>query len=290
VAASTGLGCFWAFWGIIENFHEGWYGDSVLRNLGLMLVQYLSPMLLFVAMGLVSIHWTWFGGVLHATVALAVLNFFRPWFSPGAMLIATPLLVIGLLYAVGVIWPRKIAAALVLGLPLLVVVACGIEPVIRVAGRVDDGDRSIRLVEGNGMRLEWAQQGPGWPDEGVWWQEAKRRCRYLSADGSHLAETAQNVGRLPTVEEAVKSMARHGQNCAGVWDAGLGKASYLTTPDKESPLWNTRSKVIYWWTATEVDEERAYMIVYDGKVWSRQKRIAPPYFSFRAVRNVNTDR
>lgn len=55
VAGSTGFGCFWAFWGVIENFHEGWYGDSALWNLGLMLVQYLSPMLLFVAMGFVSI-------------------------------------------------------------------------------------------------------------------------------------------------------------------------------------------------------------------------------------------
>ena len=136
VAFSTGLACFWAFWGIIENFHEGWYGDSVLGNLGLMLVQYLSPMLLFVAMGLVSIHWKWVGGVLHAAVALAALGFFRPWFSTGAVLIATPLLVIGLLYAVGVIRPRKITAAFLVGLPLLVVLGFGIEPAIRVAGRV----------------------------------------------------------------------------------------------------------------------------------------------------------
>ena len=74
------------------------------------------------------------------------------------------------------------------------------------------------------------------------------------------------------------------------WVEVLGKASYRITPDKESPLWNTRSQVIYWWTATEVDEDRAYMVVYDGKVWPRRKRFAPPCFGFRAVRDVKTDR
>jgi len=285
VAGSTGLGCFWAFWGICENFQEGWYGDSLLWNLGLMLAQYLSLMLLFVALGLVSIRWKWAGGLLHAVLGCAALGFFR--FSTGTVLmIATPIWAIGLLYTVGLVRPRKLAAAVVVGLPLLVVIACGIEPAIRVAGRVDDGNREIRLVEGNGVRLEWAPQGPGWPDEGVPWPEAKRRCRYLSADASTLAEKPQDVWRLPTVGEAVRSMTRHGRNCGGLWVEHTARATYDVTPDKESPLWNTHSKVIYWWTATEVDEERAYMIAYDGQVWPRAKRTAPAYFAFRAVRDV----
>ncbi|MDR3714065.1 MAG: hypothetical protein P4L51_14695, partial [Puia sp.] len=41
VSISTALACFWALWGINENFHEGWYFDSVWRNVGLMMVQYL---------------------------------------------------------------------------------------------------------------------------------------------------------------------------------------------------------------------------------------------------------
>jgi hypothetical protein len=237
VAASTGLGCFWAFWGIIENFHEGWYGDTVLWNLGLMRVQYLSPMLLFMALGLVSIRWKWVGGILHAALAFAALGFLR--FSTGTVLIATPLLAIGVLYMVGLVRPRRLAAAVVVALPLLVMIACGVEPAIRVAGRMDDGNRGIRLVEGNAVRLEWAPQGPGWPDEGVPWQEARRRCRYLAANGHTLAESPQ---------------------------------------------------VIYWWTATEVDEKRAYMIVYNGQVWPRDKRFAPAYFALRAVRDVKGNR
>ena len=94
----------------------------------------------------------------------------------------------------------------------------------------------------------------------------------------------QHIWRLPTVDEAVRSMARHGQNSGGVWDAEIAKATYKTTPDKESPLWNAHSQVIYWWTATVVDEERAYIIVYDGKVWPRNKQLSPAYLGFRCVK------
>ena len=34
-------------------------------------------------------------------------------------------------------------------------------------------------------------------------------------------------------------MAHHGQNSGGVWNAGNAKATYKTTPDKESPLKKT---------------------------------------------------
>ena len=47
VVLSTFIACFWAFWGIIENFHEGWFYESFFLNVGMMLVQYLSPMIIF---------------------------------------------------------------------------------------------------------------------------------------------------------------------------------------------------------------------------------------------------
>ena len=34
VASSTLIACVWAFWGVIENFHEGWFYDSLFLNLG----------------------------------------------------------------------------------------------------------------------------------------------------------------------------------------------------------------------------------------------------------------
>ena len=79
-------------------------------------------------------------------------------------------------------------------------------------------------------------------------------------------------------------MMRHGRNAGGKWDRRAGAASYLTRPDKESPLWNIHSKVIYWWTATEVDIDRAYIIVYDGKVWPRRKSARYGYLGFRGVK------
>ncbi len=65
VGLSTAITCVWAFWGIIENFHEGWYNESLLSNVGLMFVQYLSPMLIFMGVTLISISWPRFGGGLH---------------------------------------------------------------------------------------------------------------------------------------------------------------------------------------------------------------------------------
>jgi hypothetical protein len=88
---------------------------------------------------------------------------------------------------------------------------------------------------------------------------------------------------LPTVDEAVRSMTRHGQNSGGEWNPETGTATYAIPPDKEPPLWNIHSQVIYWWTATELDDERAFIIVYDGKVWPRTKQFGPAYLGYRCV-------
>ncbi|MDY7079065.1 MAG: DUF1566 domain-containing protein [Chloroflexota bacterium] len=284
VGSSTVITCFWAFWGIIENFHEGWYYESWLSNVGLMFVQYLGPMLIFMGVTLVSIRWPRCGGGIHVIFALLVAWFFGAFTNTVMFLLIAPLVGIGALYWFGRPQPRKIAVSLAVGLPMLTLIISGIEPVLRVSQRMDDGNLQARLVEGNGVSLVWAPDGPGWPREGVEWYEAQQVCQYLSEDGLTLAPEPQHVWRLPTVDEAVRSMARHGQNSGGVWDAETAKATYQTRPDKESPLWNVHSQVIYWGTATEVDEERAYIIVYDGKVWPRAKQFSLPYRGFRCVR------
>ena len=274
---------FWAFWGGIENFHEGWYFTSLWRNLALMVVQYLAPMLVFVAVALVGIRWPWVGGGLHALGAAYVgWRFYR---APVAWhFIVGPLLLLGLCYSLGRPRPRRWAAAVVVGLPLLTLIICMAEPVVRVAGRWDDGDRGVRRVDDNGVDLLWAPQGPGWPPNGVRWDEAVRRCRFLTADGTALADSPQDIWRLPTVEEAVRSQCRHGQNAGGTWDTATGRAEYRSQPDKESPLWDPHSQVIYWWTATEVNEAQAFIIVYNGSVWPRPKNAYWGYLGFRAVR------
>lgn len=287
VGLSTLIAGFWAFWGIIENFHEGWYYPSLFKNLGLMIVQYLLFTLIFVAGALLAIYRPRIGGGLHVLAALWAVWYFRGassvviYFS-----IAGPLLLLGAFYWLGRPEPRKLARRIVIGLPLLTLLICGFEPAIRVAGRIDDGKHEARFVEGNGVKLIWAPEGPGWPQDGVNWEEAKRRCQYLTEDGKTLADVPQNIWRLPTVDEAIRSMARHGQNSGGLWNAQTQKASFQKTPDKESPLWDKYSKVIYWWTATEVDEKNAYIVVYNGQVWPRPKKAYWGYLGFRAVKAV----
>ncbi len=199
-------------------------------------------------------------------------------------LLIAPLIGLGALYWFGRPEPRKLAISLAIGLPLLTLVISGIEPVLRVSQRVNDGNLQTRSVQGNGVNLIWAPDGPGWPRSGSNWFKAQQICQHLSEDGLTPSPTPQHIWRLPTVDEAARSMARHGQNSGGVWDAEIAKATYKTTPDKESPLWNVHSQVIYWWTATEEDEEHAYIIVYDGKVWPRTKQFSPDYLGFRCVR------
>ncbi len=284
VGLSIVITCFWAFWGIIENFHEGWYYESLLSNVGLMFVQYLGPMLIFMGVTLISIYWPRFGGGLHVIFALLVARFFQAFTNTVTFFLIVPLIGIGVLYWFGRPQPRKIAVSLAVGLPILTLTIFGIEPVLRVSQRIDDGFLQARLVQGNGVDLIWAPDGPGWPRKGVNWYEAQQVCQYLGEDGLTLASAPQQIWRLPTVDEAVRSMARHGQNNGGVWDAEIAKATYKTIPDKESPLWNAHSQVIYWWTATELDEEHTYIIVYDGKVWPRAKRFSLPYRGFRCVK------
>jgi len=284
VGLSLVITCFWAFWGIIENFHEGWYYPSLFSNLGLMLVQYLSPMLLFIVVTLIAIFWPRAGAGLHSILAVGAAWFFGGLTNPVTLLLCLPLIGLGALYWYGHPQPRKIAASLAFGLPLLALVVSGLGPALRVSQRLDDGNLQARVVQGNGVTLVWAPDGPGWPREGADWGEAQQACEHLSQDGVTLEPVAQHTWRLPTVDEAVRSMARHGQNSGGVWDATSARASYEMTPDKESPLWNVHSQVIYWWTATEADQEHAYIIVYDGKVWPRTKDYGLAYLGYRCVK------
>ncbi len=83
--------CFWAFGGIIENFHEGWYYESLLSNVGLMFVQYLSPMLIFMGVTLTSISWPRFGGGLHVIFALFAAWFFQAFTNTVPFLLIAPL-------------------------------------------------------------------------------------------------------------------------------------------------------------------------------------------------------
>jgi hypothetical protein len=114
------------------------------------------------------------------------------------LLTLMPILV-GLLFLVGRPTPQRLAYASSIGIPLLIIIGCGLEPVIQVKTRTDDGDRVARLVEGNGITLLWAPAGPGWTRDGmVSWDEAVKRARHLNKDGTVLAGKPQDIWRLPS--------------------------------------------------------------------------------------------
>jgi hypothetical protein len=172
-------------------------------------------------------------------------------------------------------------------LPLATVIACGAEPAWRVATRVDDGFRGTRIVKGNGVELVWAPQGPGWPQAGkVGCEEAERICSMLSPDGTRLEDKPVNVWRLPTADELVRSMARHGKNSGGVWDPRTRRAAYEVKPDKESPLWDPYSPVIYWWTSTETERGEPLIVTFEGGVFPKPRDLDNPSYGFRAVKAI----
>ncbi len=265
-------------------FHEGWHYESFMMNIGLAIIQYLSPMLIFMGVGIISIRWPRFGGVIHIVAALFAAWFFNIFTNTVIIFIIVPLVGIGLSYWYGSPPPRRKAAQWMIGLPILVALIAGSVPAYRVSQRIIDRSVDAQMVQGNELTLMWAPSGPGWPRDGTDWYEAVEICPMLNLDGKTIASEPQNIWRLPTVDETVRSMAHHGKNSGGVWDDQEGKAIYEKRPDKELPLWDIYSQVIYMWTATEVDQENAYIIVYDGKIWSREKQLNMGYLGFRCVK------
>jgi hypothetical protein len=292
----------WAFFGSFESFHEGWYFQSLGQNL-VCTAKYLTLMLIFLVLSVIPLRWPRVGGSLYELFVIG----FCIWIYMtrtvlnvsvvlGLLPVTLPPLLLGILFWVGRPTRVSLAYKISILLPLVVAVGFGIEPVTRIAGRIDDGNRGLRIVEGNGVKLIWAPEGPGWPspdpNDRIWvtqwrgptWEEAQKVCRYLTADGKSIASTPQDIWRLPTAEEVVRSMTRHGTNCGGVWDPINARASYTTKPDKESPLWNPYSVIIYWWTSSEQNSRRTYSIDFNGNVYDRNKESTLGSQGFRAVK------
>ena len=294
VSICIAVAALWAFWGTIEAFHEGWWQPTLGGRIAYALL-YLMPMAAMLLLNLLAIRSPKLGAVLFFAGGawFSWFIFSNRWPDVDLAVLLSWLPVTLVVVAVGFVWwfgrpePRRLAWLLAVGIPLLLVVVLAVEPLWRVSHRIDDGDRGARLIEGNGVALVWAPAGPGWITDArhsTSWHEALDICAHLGPDGLTLSDTPLYVWRLPTVEEAVRSMARHGQNCGGVWDAERGGATYDIKPDKESPLWVTYSETIYWWTASEAGDDHAWRIVYDGGIFRMRKRLRMGSQGFRAVR------
>ncbi|QDT40298.1 hypothetical protein Pan241w_03540 [Gimesia alba] len=279
---------FWSFWGTIEAFHEGWWQPL----LGMRLLQtaaYLSPAVVFSGVAVLGIRWPRVGAVLFILLGAVIATLIiidRSSISIQIVLCLTALpMIVGLLFLFGRPQPKAAAYAVAVGIPLLILLGSGAEPVYRVCTRFDDGDRGERLVEGLGVTLVWAPAGPGWSrDGGVDWHEARERVRYLTEDGLSLANEPQGFWRLPTREEVVCSLTRGNRNAGGTWDPVRNQPHYKRKPDKESPLWDPFAPLIYLWTSDEADERSAWIVVYHGGIYPKPKTLASPSIGFRAVR------
>lgn len=220
---------------------------------------------------------------------------------------------------------RRLPTVLALGIPALIITGISAVMLPVVLTRVDDGDRGARRIEGNGVTLIWAPAGPGWNWKQSWggypswaavalygvepvgmepkagyrnadgsWDRLPTAaemattdlCRYLTADGLTLLDTPQNIWRMPTVEELVRSLGKHGANAGCTWEGQPipAQAVCAVQPDKETPLWAPDLSPVYYWAADEYDARRAYFVAYNGMVNATLKNGGNPRHTTRCVR------
>ena len=329
----------WTFWGVMEMFHEGWYTPYEW-------LFFLLPAIISIVLTLIALTWPRFGGWLLIILG-AAFYIWMTWqatshYGLHLSMILGNFPITGLLALIGVLflfearrqkqkthhpeprwWRRNVSYILVLGIPLVLGIGLAIEPAVRVATRVDDGDYGARLIQGNGVRLLWAPDGPGW-QVSVSWNEvalyglqpvgftgkaygidgkcnadtsegcARERdmqqynvCLYLSDDGAHLETTPQNYWRMPTTDELVRSLVRHGENAGCTWNQRKGRQPCAVTPDKETPLWNPHSPIIYLLSADEASPRESYFVSYNGGVYTRLKFVGMGSQGYRCVRDVS---
>jgi hypothetical protein len=287
----TAASSWFAFWGVIEAFHEGWCKPTLGMRL-IQLAAYLSPATVLCALAALGLRWPHIGATLFVLVGSAIAALIV---ADGAsfglfltMIITAVPIFVGLLFLVGRPRPKWAAYAGSVAIPLLIMIGFGVEPVVRVSTRFNDGNLRARLVEGNGVTLLWAPAGPGWARNGlVSWDEAVQRARHLNEEGTALADQPQDIWHLPNREEVVRSLTRSGRNAGGTWDPQSERPSYVRLPDKESPLWDPYAPLIYLWTNEEDSRDRAWIVVYHGGVFTKPKAAGWSSLGFRAVRDAS---
>lgn len=288
MALSLLISLFWSYWGVLENFHEGWYEKSLLGNIGMMLGQYLLWPILFMSLSCLAIRLPKVGAGLFVAVGLGI-NWFLFHFDNAVALelFLIPCLVLATLYYFAAFPRPGLWMALVVGPPILLIVAVGWAFEFKVAHRITSSSNQALSWSAGGRMLVWAPPGPGWPDKGVSYRQAVERCRHLDKDGRHLSDKPLNIWRLPTVQEAVFSLDRAGRPAGCTYSGSPGKQPCDYEPDKEPPLWNPYSMVIYWWTGTDAGPGQNLRVSYNGFVIPIPKTSVTGYTGFRAVRQLS---
>lgn len=278
VSLATLFASFWAFWGILENFHEGWYRESFAANVAMMIVQYLMPMLISQALTALAQWKPTIGAAGVVVAAVGALWFFRG----GAPIVIVPTIVLPLgvlavLFHVGRAAPRRHALAVVLGVPWLVAVVVGVAPSLRVARRPGlVSHDSLRVATAAGV-LVWAPAGPGWSTRPTSWWVADSLARHVAADGRSIDASQLGPWRLPTQEEVLATMQT-------LRSQALGADGEGPSADKAGPLWDPRSPIVHWWTSDTATPDSARRIAFNGRWRVSHRSTVQGSMGFRAVR------
>jgi hypothetical protein len=273
--------CFWAYWGINEAFHEGWYHSSLLKNLSMTVLQYLSVAIIFLSLSLIALNYRKLGSGLFISLGIFALLYFRS--NAGRIVVFIPLVLLALGFYFGEYRHKKVISVSFVVAFLLIMFSFGIPQLIRNENRFNDNDFGTRTIIGNNVELIWAPQGVGFPLKGNDWQTANSNCARLNEEGTELEDNERNKWRLPTRDEIVRSMTRKNKNAGGFID-DMEIAQYDVVPDKETPLWNPNSQVIYYWTNESKNEKRTYLVAYNGYILERSKDTGPEYQGYRCVK------
>ncbi|HKJ27694.1 MAG TPA: hypothetical protein VJ965_08655, partial [Anaerolineales bacterium] len=150
---------------------------------------------------------------------------------------------------------------------------------------------AIALYGLDPVGMDWrSKPGYGRMEDGTWHHATAgdmaeyNVCLYLDEDGLTLMDERQDIWRMPTVDEAILSMARHGDNAGCVWDGEYKvQVACEILPDKETPLWAPDLSPIYYWTVDEHDDSLGYFVSYNGFVSATTKNSGNPRHSYRCV-------
>ena len=333
----------WTFWGTAEMYYEGW-GNPFPAPLA-----YMVPGAISLVLALLAVTWPMLGGLALIVVGSAFTFWWVSlWIGRGgdsflgllSMFPVSGMVVItGVLFilesryrrrrkAIGWTPPtswalRNFRYVAVVGVTLLVIVVTSAFNLPNVLMRIDDGGRGARAIEGNGVALMWAPQGPGWNWRQPWggfpaWDSialygvepigidvdkpgyddleksatpqdmaTTSVCHYLSEDGATLMDVPQNIWRMPTVDEIVRSLPKRSENAGCEWSGVEGRVACRVWPDKETPLWAPDEPPVYMWAADESSEEQAYYVSYNGWVRDQPKRWGNPRHGYRCVREIS---
>ena len=328
----TLLNVLWLYWGIGEAFYEGW---GVPETPWFLFLSIAAVAMLF---SVLAIYLPYIGGGILVAAGIAfALWWLVPGLTQGFYTLST---VIGRLFLsagftlVGVMfildarynphrkdkpkpWILKHLRFLIaIGIPILVGLIIAGYNLPTVLTRIDDGDRSARLIEGNDVALVWAPEGPGWnwkqdfggypswdslasygidplgldadkfgdehADEGN--MSKTGLCAYLDDSGEELMDKPQYIWRMPTVDEIAGSLVLHNENAGCIWDGEAGKLACNLAPDKETPLWAPDEQPVYYWAANAFDDEEAYFVSYTGYVNYQPKDWGNPRHGYRCVK------